>query len=130
MIPNAVNSRPTSAPQMKEKHQPDADGDQCEPRDVEKYRRNPLAPTAFRCALEEGGVEPGQQQNEHHEAEHGRNYAHRSRFRRDLRAFHQEDEQRTQRHNVIAEHMDRPRQIAAAPGQGVLQLGQDHEHDR
>ena len=47
-----------------------ADGDQQEPRDVEEDRRNPFAPGAFRRALEQGRVEPRQQQHQHHEAEH------------------------------------------------------------
>ena len=59
VIPSAVNSPPTSAPQMYENMIADTDRDEREPRDVEEYRRNPLAPAAFWRALEQGGVQSG-----------------------------------------------------------------------
>ena len=67
-------------PRCKREHQPDADGDQREPRDVEEDRRNPLAPAAFRRALEQRGVQSGQQQHQHDEAEHRRDDAYRRRL--------------------------------------------------
>jgi hypothetical protein len=73
--------------------QADADGDQREPRDVEEDRRNPLAPRSFRRPLEQGRVQPREQQHQHDETEHRRYDAHRRCLARHLHRLNQQDEE-------------------------------------
>ena len=80
-----------------------ADGDQRESGDVQEDRRDAFAPATFRRPVEEGGIEPGQQQDQDDEAEDGGDDPHRGSVSRDLVRTDQQQQQRAQRQDVVAQ---------------------------
>ena len=106
VIPKAVNRPSDVRPPDVGEDDRQADGDQQEPRDVDEDRRDTFAPRAFGRGLEQCRIDPGEQQHHHHEAEQRGDDLHRCFLRRNLRRFDEQQKQRPERQQVVAQEAD------------------------
>lgn len=106
------------------------DRDEHEPRDVDEDRRNPLAPGPGRRALEQGGVHPGQQQDQHDEREKRCDGAYGGGSRGYLPGLGQQEQEGAQWQQVIAQYGHRPQQEALFTAERVLPFGERNQPDR